>query len=286
VSRLFTALLTLALAGALAAAVPAHAEIEPGNIPAETIQSAYQTQPGFTYQGAFEPDTVAGYHDLDYLAFTVTNPGETLEFTVQNTTQGVDPNRYEWCPVYASILNGANILVANGAGTVATYQDTEVFDWTFASAGTYYLVMESNGDMPAGDPTYAVSYAVVAPGAAAGSGTPGSAGANPGQPAPKRLPLVRSLRVLEKQHGRSVTATIRLGMRSSLMASLFLPGVSRPVTVTRASLKAGRHKLVLRLPSLDWGVVKRSGLSLALRISVRGAAGASATYARPVTLSR
>ena len=290
-TRVIPAALLLALAAVLAGGGTAAADIEPGNIPAQTIQTAYPTQPGATYDGALQPDTGSGYHDLDYLAVTVANAGETLEFTLQNTTQGVDPSAYEWCPVYMSILDQTNNLVGgqgSGAGTVATYQDTEVFDWTFSAPGTYYLVLESNGDMPAGRPTYAVSYRIVSAGDAThGAGQPGASEPTPGHPptAPAG-PLVRSLRVLEKQHGHGIIATIGLSGQSSLVAEVLMPGVRKPIALKRVSLTAGSHELLLRLPALEWRAMKHSGLSLQLRISVRGASGASVTYERPVTVSR
>jgi hypothetical protein len=128
------ALSLVAVGAVLVFAAAADAEIQPGNISAASIQTAYPIQPGTTYHGAFQPDT-ATYHDLDYLAFTVANPGETLEFTLQNTSSCTPPGSYEWCPVYASILGQSNTLVGDGAGTIATYGDTESLDWSFSTSG-------------------------------------------------------------------------------------------------------------------------------------------------------
>jgi hypothetical protein len=269
-----------ALVVALAAATPAVGQVGPGETPADSIQSAYQTQPNTTYTGAFQPDT-ATFHDLDYLAFTVTNPGETLEFTLQNTSRCIPPGDYEFCPVYLSILNQANTLVADGAGTIATYADTEWFDWTFQTPGTYYMVMESNGDEPPGNPTYAVSYTVLS----AGSPAPG---ANPpgGSPPPPKAPLVLGLQVPPRQHGATVSARLKLGQRASVRAVLMLRGSQRSIiTLVRDSVRPGTTRLTLRLPA-SYRKALTYGLSLRLRLSVHGASGASRTFNSAVFLYR
>ena len=275
-----------ALVLAFAVTAPAAGEVGPGNIAASSIQTAYVTQPGTTYAGAFQPDT-ATYHDLDYLAFTVQNPGETVEFTLQNTSLCRPPGIYEYCPVYLSLLNQSNVLIADGAGTIATYNDTEWFDWTFQAPGTYYMVMESNGDEPPGNPTYAVSYKVVSP----GSPSSGPPGGNPGSKPPpqgraRKAPLVRSLRVASKQHGQTVRALLRLGRRGSVHATLKLSGSPRSiVTLRQRSLGPGSHKLSLRMPS-SYGKALTYGLLLSLRISVRGHSGQVRTFSERVLLTR
>jgi hypothetical protein len=241
-------------------------------------QTAYPTQPNTTYNGAFQPDT-ATYHDLDYLAVTVANPGETLEFTLQNTTQSNGP---ESSPVYLSVLNQANTLVANGAGTIATYADTEWFDWTFSTPGTYYLVMESNGDEPPGNPSYAVSYRIVSGGSPSPPNPP-SSGSKPPH-VPPLAPLVRSLRVAWKQYGRTVTALLSLGQQASVRAKLTRRGSRRSiVSLTRSSLGPGSPKLALRLPA-SYVKALTYGLSLKLTISVRGTSGISRTFNQTVFL--
>jgi hypothetical protein len=274
---------TVGAIATMALATPAAAEIEPGNIPAEDIATAYPTQPSTWYYGAFQPDT-ATYHDLDYLAFTVASAGETVQFSLQNTTAAVDPNAYEWCPVYLSILDGSDTLVADGAGTIATYGDTEVFDWTFPTAGTYYMVMESNGDMPAGDPTYAVSYALVS-GGGPGSSPPGSSppgssppgSSPPGSSPPGSSPplLVSSLLVPGRQHGHAVHATIVLAQAAEVRAVLKRDG-KVIAAARRTRLAPGTHRLALRVPS---AYSRRRRLSVVLQISV-----GAASYTRLVTL--
>lgn len=265
-----------AAALAIAWAAPASAQVEPGNIPADTIQTAYAIQPNTSYTGAFQPDT-ATYHDLDYLAFTVTNPGETLEFALQNTSLCRPPGAYAWCPVYLSILNQANTLVGDGAGTIATYNDSEWLDWAFSTPGTYYLVMESNGDEPPGNPSYAVSYRILS----SGTPSPGSGGGHP-PPSKQPAPLVRSLRVASKQHGRTVKALLALGQRGSVHATLGLAGSRRSVvTLRRGSLGPGSHKLSLTMPS-SYSKALTYGLSLTLTISVQGSSGPARTFVQRV----
>jgi hypothetical protein len=255
---------------ALFYAARASAQVEPGNIPADTIQTAYPIQSGVTYHGAFQPDTKTGYHDLDYLRFTVASAGETLRFTLQNTTTGITPNTCDaWCPVFLSILNQSNTLVADGAGTIATYADTEVFDWTFQTPGTYYLVMESDGDLPPGLPSYAVSFN--APGAAV--------------PSP---PLVRSLHISQSQTGPRVNASVTFGQEARAMELTLLYG-KHPKSIAelkRGSLGPGRHKFKLALPTKYRTLLNaRRKLFLSVRIKVTGSSGLSETFNRRVTLT-
>jgi hypothetical protein len=282
VTQYFKSVLLAALLLVLAAA-RADALIEPGNLGALPA-NPYFTQPGVTVNGTLETNQPLGPGGTpqDYLKFTVSSSGETIEFTDQNTSTGIDPHQCDqFCPVYLSLVDSSFTGLGDGSGTVATYGDTEVFDWTFQNPGTYYMVMESDGDVNLG---YAASYVVAGGGSAPGTGSPG-----PGPSAPSRAaspPLVRSLRVLEKQRGHGVTARVRLGQRASLVARVYLTGASKPIaSLARTKLKPGPHKLVLRIRKLDWAVVSRPGLSLQLRISVRGASGGGATFTRPVTLS-
>jgi hypothetical protein len=178
----------------------------------------------------------------------------------------VNPNPYEYCPVYLSLLNQSNTLIADGAGTIATYGDTEVFRWTFQTAGTYYMVMESNGDMPAGDPTYAVSYRVT-------SGSQSS-------------PLIRSLHVARHQLGTSVTARVDLGQPAALIRALLVSERGKTIAVdTRHALGVGRERLTLELPASYRRVLKdRHRLRLTVKLKVAGASG-HASFSRPITLT-
>jgi hypothetical protein len=266
-----------ALAIALTAAAPASGLIEPGNIAAPP-SNPYPTQPGVMVNGTLLPDSDprCGGHCLDYLK-VVASAGETIEFTDQNTTSGINPNTcYKYCPVYLSLVD-SNFKDPGGvsAGTFATYGDTEVFDWTFQAPGTYYMVMEGEGDATL---NYAVSYKIV-------SGGPG------GGPGPKpgpSAPLVRSLRVLSHQRGIDVEAAVTLGQwAKSLRVSLFATAATKAIVVLkRAPDSPGRHKFELTLPFADQQMLKaRHQLSLVVRITVHDASGASLTFKRRVTLS-
>jgi hypothetical protein len=281
----------------------AGADVEPGNIAAETIQTAYPIQPNATYSGAFNPDTTT-YHDLDYLAFTVASAGETLEFVVQNTTQPCNDSYDLGCPVYATLMDGTNQQVggdSSAAGTWAPNGDTEIFDWTFGVPGTYYLLMESNGNDPAGTPTYAVRYGVLATGGGSSGGTyngptggtsgatyggPGSGGLMPG----RGSFLVPSLRVVPHQRGTAVTVSFTLGLPTrSLMATLLVPRrhkAAKPIlTASRGPMGTGLHSLSLKLPAAYRRELKqRHILSLLVRVAFVGAAGQRLVYTRAVSL--
>ncbi|HUZ30062.1 MAG TPA: hypothetical protein VMU90_12515 [Solirubrobacteraceae bacterium] len=151
------ALLVVGAGGLMLSA--ANAEVVPGQTD-ESIQQSYPLTAGHTYTGAFDNTT---YDDVDYLAFHVTQANQTLQFTVANTTQScADPND-AGCPVYATLMD-ANDQQLGGdtsdAGTIATDGDTEVIQWQFQAPGTYYLLMESNGDLAPGNPAYSVTFGV------------------------------------------------------------------------------------------------------------------------------
>lgn len=150
--------------------------------------------PGTTYSGAFKAPS--GQQDLDYLSFEVSQP-ETLRFHVVNTLASCppysvspssgEPGYYEpfgTCPMWATLIDGAGQQLggsgsAAGTGAVeyASYEDVE---WTFATPGRYYVVLESDyyGTLP----TFQLSHDIVPPGGGgeatsgggAGGGTTGS----------------------------------------------------------------------------------------------------------------
>ena len=145
--------------------------------PDESIAQAYgPLKGGVSYSGAFDDSS---YDDVDYLAFHVSKAGQTLEFTIANTTPSCSDPNDTGCPVYGTLMDGSDHQVGgdtSAAGTIATAGDTETFDWTFSQPGTYYLLMENNGDLPAGNPTYTARFVS----RAGGTGT---------------APLVKSLKV-------------------------------------------------------------------------------------------
>ena len=305
-------LIALLAVGALAAAPVAIADIQTsgGTVAADTAATAYPAQPGVTYTGTLNPDS-STYHDLDYLAFTA-NAGETIQFTFQNTTVGSKPSFPLTCDNYCEeflSLDKPNpsyppppdaLGLCNGAGTRATYGDTEIFDWTFGTAGTYYMIIEDDGDLPL---SYAASYQVVSPsggtdscqtGGTTGGGGGGGTGSGckhhchpkPGGSTSPPPPLVRFVRVVPRQRGTTVKATLTLGQwAKSTRVSLLLQRKTI-VAIRRSPLGPGRHKYKLVLPAKDQRMLAaRHRLSLVVQITVHGKSGKTETFNRRVKLS-
>src|SRR5436305_11757342 len=90
----------LAMVWALAA-MPAVARADVFG-PDESIAGAGgPVQPGVSYSGAFSnPD------DVDYLAFDVTQPGQTLHFDVVNTLTGCSNPDDDFCPMWGTLIDG------------------------------------------------------------------------------------------------------------------------------------------------------------------------------------
>jgi hypothetical protein len=262
---------------ALVGAPGASALIEPGNIGA-LPGNPYPTQPGVAVQGRLFTNQPLGPGGTpqDYLKFTVMSAGETIEFTDQNKTTGVNPATCDaWCPVFLSLVNSSFKGLGAGSGTIATYADTESFDWTFSAPGTYYMVMESDGDV---NVSYAESYRIVS----------GVIGGCKHSCVPTTPPVVRTLHVSPKQTGTRVNAYITLGQsaRSVRMALLYGKHLRSIASLTRAPLRPGRHHLKLRLPArYQHKLNAQHRLQLVVRITVRANSGASKTYNRKVTLT-
>jgi hypothetical protein len=290
------------LAVSAASSATAGADIS-GAGPDETISQAYgPLRTGGTYSGAF-----ASQSDVDYLAFTVGAPQQTLMFTVRNTTQGCRDPYDAGCPVYATVMDSTGQNQVGGsnsdAGTIATYGDTESFAWTFAQPGTYYVLMESDGDPPPGSPSYSVGLSAAtgaggvtgggssggSGGGGSGGGTGGSGSSGAGGGTGSSSVLVRSLKVVPHQRGKAVTATLVLGRPAArLLASLLVIHPHRPATaLTRrlyGHLARGTHHLVISLPPAYRRKLARGlQVSLLLRITI-GAPGGQRTYIRRVTL--
>jgi hypothetical protein len=303
----------LLIVGALVVAPTAIADIQTsgGTVAADTAATAYPAQPGVTYQGTLNPDT-ATYHDLDYLALTV-SAGETVQITFQNTTTSSDPKFPLTCDNYCEeflSLDKPNpnyppppdaLGLCNGAGTRATYGDTEIFNWTFGTAGTYYMIIEDDGDLPL---SYAASYQVVSTsggtdsclptgGGTTGGGTTckhhcgtgghgGHGGSTTTSPPP---PLVRFVRVVPTQRGTTVKATLTLGQWAKNVRVQLLLRKKTIVSIRRSPLGPGRHKFKLVLPGkYQRMLAARHKLSLAVRLTVHSKSGTTETFNRRVTL--
>ena len=179
--RSVPALVALLAAGLLALVLPAGAPADViGAGPAEYPAAAYgPVAPGQVVPGAF-----SGPADVDYLSFVVARAGETLQFTVRNTTAACQDPFDAGCPVYLTLMDPTGLSQVGGAtsdaGTIATYGDTETFTWAFDAPGTYYMLLESDGDLPGGSPTYGVAVTLPAAPPSSGSGGSGSGGSGAG----------------------------------------------------------------------------------------------------------
>jgi hypothetical protein len=250
--------------GAGISATAAKADIA-GAGPDETIQQAYGplAQSG-TYTGAFTDP-----NDVDYLAFNVASAGESFHFTVSNTLRRCNSPDQDSCPLYATLMDQTNHQVGgdnSSAGTIATVNDTETIDWTFDQAGTYYVLMESNGNLPPGQPTYTIRI-----------GPPPSG------------PVVKSITVARHQRGFSVRGNVVLGQpAASLRTTLFALAANgrRTFLGTTAlhSVTAGAYRPSIRLPAF-WRrrLVQRHSLSLLLKFTIVTPSGSRLTFTRRVT---
>jgi hypothetical protein len=291
--RIVLALVVTVVIGALTSS--AGAEIS-GAGPDESIAHAYgPLQANLTYTGAF-----AGANDVDYLSFRTTAAGQIVQFTIRNTTpMCADPNN-AGCPVYATLMDatGQNQLGGSDsdAGTIATYGDTEIFRWTFAQPGTYYLLMESDGDLPSGSPAYAVALGLPGTGSGtgtgSGSGSGSGSGTGSGSGSANQAGAVRSLTVLPHQRGRSVAATVVLARHAAWLRAMVLAPRPRrrPVfvaSVTSRNLGPGVQRVSVRLP-LAYRRELTAGRKLAvlLRITVANPAGPPTSFTRNVSLKR
>ena len=260
-----------ALAAAAISAIggAAQAEVVTGR-PDESIQQAYGTiVAGKVYSGAFDNTS---YDDVDYLAFVVSRAGESFHFTVTNTTQSCNDPDLTDCPVFATLMDSTDNQVGGDTSTAGTSAVTtgtvQTIDWTFTQPGTYYLLMESNGDEVPGSPSYSVSFTSISP-----------------------APMLSSLTVRAHQRGTSVAARFDLGQSASTvtatLAALHSGGRQQPVTIVRLfNLAAGPRQLTIRLPE-SWGkTLKRlRHLSLLLNLNVVSQAGEQASNSRRVSLT-
>ena len=259
----------LALAAVAAVPAGARAEVVSGT-PDETIQQAYgPIVTNKTYSGGFDD---ASYDDVDYLAFKVASAGESFVFTVTNTTQSCNDPDQTSCPVWATLMDSNNQQVGgdtSSAGTDAvTAGNVEKVNWTFAQPGTYYVLMESNGDEAPGSPSYTISFTSSSP-----------------------APVLSYLSVPPHQRGTSVGARFVLGQPAGSVVATLLAlqsgGRQTPVTsVRRFNLAAGSRRLTIRLPA-KWRrtLARNHHLSLLLKLRVVSAAGQRASKSRRFSLT-
>src|SRR5947209_3294367 len=128
-------------------------------------------QPGVTYSGAFSTAD-----DVDYLAFDVTQPGETLHFDIVNTLPSCNDPYNNNCPMWGTLIDG-NGQQLGGEGSFAgtgevDYSSSDAIDWTFATPGRYYLVLDQSGDFV----NFQLGFHVVSSGGGGGGGGGSSAG--------------------------------------------------------------------------------------------------------------
>lgn len=301
-------LLGLSAAFALLGAAPAAADL---GGPDDSIATAYgPLVPGMTYEGAFVSET-----DVDYLAFDVTSPGQTLRFDVRNTVSPCLSPDLTGCPVYATLLDASGTQLGgegSGAGTGPVTDDApeETVDWTFPEPGRFYVAMDSGGD----DPTYAISYAVVPPapatpaggggGGGGGSGAggtttgTGNAGAGSGSgPAPTPGPVVADA----KTRVRALLGAVSAAPAPGAPAVRVRVTVRRPLAALRVRVRdeAGRTiaqalradvapaTFTVRLPlgaATRRALTRRGRLTLGVSVTATPVGGAPATARRSVRL--
>ncbi len=290
----------VAAAAFFLAAAPAVADIAGPN---DSIAAAYgPLSPATDVFGAFRRAD-----DIDYASFVVDAAGETLHFDVENTVGRCASIFMNGCPIYASLVDGAGQLLG-GAGSSAGTGPVDagaidVIDWTFDRAGVFYVVFDSDGDLP----TYRARYAVVPPlvpgggtpaGGGAGSGagggtTPGAGGAVPGSGtapgatgSPPEVAASR-LRVRSPQRGPVVTARVKVGRPlRSLRASLMPAGGGPTLGVLRLrDVAAGARTLRVALTRAGRDRLRRRRqLRLRLSLVATPGTGPAATLAQRVTL--
>jgi len=267
------------------------------------------------YSGRFKSDT-----DVDYLAFDVAQPGQTLHFDVANTVNGCASVNLTGCPVYATLIDGGERQLGGegssaGTGPVTEDFSSDVIDWTFSAAGRYYVAMDSDGDRP----SYSLRYRVLTPapggttspggttgtGGTAGGGSGGSVGSVPGGgstgsvPAapgsgaqrPSRRPIV-SLRVSPRQRGAILHARLNVGralrgLTVRLERAGARPGTRAVAVEHLGAVGPGGRTVTL---SLDAGarrtLARRGRLAVRLRVAAVPVTGARQTVRRSVLLVR
>jgi hypothetical protein len=246
--------------------------------PDDSLGTAYgPIQAGSPVDGAFTPSET-----VDYIKFVVDTSGESLHFSVQNTTGSCTSTSELPCPVWGTLLDG-NAQQLGGEGSTAGTGEVDqgagdVIDWTFDQPGTYYLAMDSAGD----NPSYAVQYVVVP----APSGTPA--------PSTGLLPrALEGLTVSSPQRGVVVRARVRIGRPLKRLDARLLVrrGPSATLTTIGHTVAhdepAGHVTLAIALTRSGRAMLARSHhLRLELQISAIPQTGAMAQLLRNIVLNR
>jgi len=294
--------LSAGFAVGLVAAAPAAGDFSGSSGPDDSIAQAYGPLRSAT-------DVFGGFRsadDVDYASFVVPRDGERLHFDVENTVGRCTSPYANGCPVYATLLDGsAQQLGGEGSSAGTGSVDAgavDVIDWSFARAGTYYVAVDSDGDSP----TYRVRHAEVAAPAPEGGGTAGEsspppssdptsgagsttgAGADPGPVAAGgSSSTVRRLTVRSPQHGKAVTASVRVEGPLRKLRLTLRPVDGGPVLGLRRMVGVSGGPLGLRVALRHDGVrrlARRGHLRLRLTLAAVPEAGPPVTLAQRVTL--
>jgi hypothetical protein len=249
--------------------------------PDESIaQAGGPLQPGTTYSGAFSsPD------DVDYLAFDVAQANETLHFDIVNTLTSCNNIDDDYCPMWGTLVDGNGQQLGGEGSSAGTgevdYASSDGIDWTFASPGRYYLVLESSGDLP----TFQLDFNMVTTASGGGTtggghghghgqGAGGKGGSGSGQ-APttgtgaRPGALISSITLARHQRGRQPSALVVLTQPLAQLDVQVLARVGRG-----ARLSVVGH-LLRRRPI--------AGLER-IRVAVNGGAWLARSHAVPVLL--
>ncbi|MCA1682853.1 MAG: hypothetical protein LC685_02485 [Actinobacteria bacterium] len=270
--------LTATLVAWLLAAAAASADV---GGPDDSIAQAFgPLAAGTLYSGSFVSPT-----DVDYLAFEVTQPGQTLHFDVANTVHGCLSAALTGCPVYATLIDGQGLQLGgegSSAGTgPVTEGATDVIDWTFDATGVFYVAVDSDGDLP----TYTVQYRVAGPGGGTGAGT-GTTGSGPVPPGSGPGRPIALLRVSFGRHGAVLRAQLKIG-RALHSLTVRLEQAGRAVAVAQVgAVAAGRRTVALRLDAATRRALARTGRPLRLSVGAVPVVGKTQTLRRPVHLPR
>ncbi|HEU0317030.1 MAG TPA: hypothetical protein VFR49_06855 [Solirubrobacteraceae bacterium] len=281
----------VALAGTLAMAGPALADIAG---PDDSIQQAFgPMSSGSSYSGAF-----VSPGDVDYLAIAVARPNTMVHVDVENTVAACASPNLTGCPIWGSLIDGQGGQVGGEGSTAGTGEvdagASDVIDWTFSAAGTYYLAIDSSGDLP----TYRVRETAIEPGLPGGApaGSPGSAGGQPGSgPAGGTTTgghpsTGQAVTLALSRHQRGDTIRARLVVRRPvrlLTLSVTTPSSRLLASARLTSVPVGRRTVALRLGRAGRGALVRAGrLRLTVRLVAQPVTGGPQSTVRSTTLGR